>query len=55
MAQIPGGKHRETKNSAPEIDVMANAVRASPLHPRKQAECFGTMSEHHHHQASCAE
>jgi hypothetical protein len=48
MAQISGGKHREAKNSAPEIDVMANAARLPPMHPGKKVECFRDVSEHHH-------
>jgi hypothetical protein len=55
MTQIPGGKHREAKNSASEIHVMANAVRGSPMHPRKQVDHFEEVSEHYHHQASRTE
>jgi hypothetical protein len=39
------GKQRETKNSTPEIEVMTNAVWATPIHSREQVKCFGEMSE----------
>ena len=55
MAQIPGGKHGQTKNSTPEIDVMTDTVRRAPMHPRQQVEGLGEMSKHDHHQTSYAE
>jgi len=35
MRQISYWKQRETKNSAPEIEVMTNAMLVAPMHPRK--------------------
>jgi len=55
MKQISYGKQRETKNSTPEIEVMTNAMLQSPIHPRKQVECFGDMSEDDYHEARCAD
>jgi hypothetical protein len=55
MKQISYGKQRETKNSAPEIEVMTNALLEPPMHPRKQVKGFGDMSKNDHHQTSCAE
>jgi hypothetical protein len=55
MKQISYGKQRETKNSAPEIEVMTNAVWATPIHPREQAKCFREMNEHDYHKTSGAE
>jgi hypothetical protein len=55
MEQISCGKQSETKNSTPEIDVMANAMPESPMHPGKQVKRFEDMSKQDHHQASCTE
>ena len=55
MKQISYWKQRETKNSTPEIEVMTNAVWATPIHRREQVKCFGEMSEHDYHETSCAE
>jgi hypothetical protein len=55
MKQISLGKQRHTKNSTPEIEVMSNAMLPSPMHPRKQAECFAGMSKDDHHETRCAE
>src|SRR5437870_11511011 len=49
MKQISCGKQCESKNSTPEIDVMANAMLESPIHPREQMKSFGDMSENDHH------
>ena len=55
MGKISDGKQRETKKSTPEIYVMANALWAPPLHPRKQVKCLEDMRKDDHHQTSCAE
>jgi hypothetical protein len=55
MKQISYRKQCETKNSTPEIEVMTNAVGATPIHPREQVKCFGEMSEHDYHETPCAE
>jgi hypothetical protein len=55
MEQISYGKQYESENSTPEIEVVTNAVWATPLHRRKQVECFGEMSEHDYHETPCAE
>jgi hypothetical protein len=55
MEKISDGKQRETKNSTPEIDVVANALWEPPSHPRKQVECLGDMHKDDHHQTSRAD
>jgi hypothetical protein len=50
--QISEGKQCQTKKSTPEIEVMTNAVWATPIHRRKQMKCFGEMSEHDYHETS---
>jgi hypothetical protein len=52
MQKITQGKQRKTEYSTPEIGIMANAVRESPIHPWKQIERFGDMGEYDEHQAS---
>jgi hypothetical protein len=55
MTQISYGKQRKTKNSAPEIEIMTNALLEPPMHPRKQMKRFADMSKDDYHQTSCAE
>ena len=55
MKQISYGKQRETKNSTPQIEVVTDAMLRTPMHPRKQMECFADMSKNDHRQTSCAE
>ena len=55
VTQKSYGKQRETKNSTPEIEVMTNAIRETPMHPRKQIQCFGDVGKNDQHQTSCAE
>jgi hypothetical protein len=55
MKQISYREQRETKNSTPEIEVVANALFEPPMHPRKQLKCLGEMSKYDHHQTSRAE
>jgi len=55
MTQISRGKQCETKNSAPEIEIMTNALLEPPMHPRKQMKCFAEMSKDDYHETSCAE
>jgi hypothetical protein len=55
MQQISCWKQRDTKNGAPKIDVMANAVLAAPVHRRKQVKCFKDMSQDYYDQASRAD
>jgi hypothetical protein len=55
MKQISYGEQRETKNGAPQIEVMTNAMLVAPMHPRKQLECFGEMGKDDHYQTSSAE
>src|SRR6266496_6806969 len=55
VKQIPYGKQCETKNTTPEIEVMANAVFESPMQPGKQAKCFADMSKDDNHQRSRAD
>ncbi len=55
MKQVPNKKHRETKNSTPEVEVVTDAMIRSPLHPRKQMECFEDMRKDDHDQTSSAE
>jgi hypothetical protein len=49
MQQISYGKHRETENSAPEVEVVTNAILKPPIHPRKKAKSFGDKSKNDHH------
>jgi len=44
MQQISCWKQRDAKNGTPKIDVIANALLASPVHRRKQVKCFKDMS-----------
>jgi hypothetical protein len=55
MQQISCWKQRDTKNRAPKIDVMANAVLAAPVHRRKQVKCFKDMSEDYYNQTGRAD
>jgi hypothetical protein len=55
MKQISCREQRESKNSAPEIQVMSNAMLKPPMHPRKQVQRFGDMSKNYHHQTACAD
>jgi hypothetical protein len=41
-----------TKNSAPEIEVMTNAMLKPQRIPRKQVKCFGDMNKNDHDQTS---
>jgi hypothetical protein len=43
--RISCGKQYETKNSTPEIKVVSDAIRLTPLHPGKQVKCFKYMSK----------
>jgi len=54
MKQISQREQRETKNSTPKIEVMPNTMLIAPMYPRKQVKSFAEMSEHDHHQTSCA-
>jgi hypothetical protein len=49
------GKQKDTQNSAPEIEVMTNAVLEPPVHPRKKLKCFANVSKDNHNQTSCTE
>jgi len=55
MKQVPNRKQRETKNSTSEVEVVTDAMIRSPLHPRKQMECFENMRKDDHDQTSSAE
>src|SRR6266566_5683023 len=55
MKQVPNRKQRETKNSTSEVEVVTDAMIRSPLHPRKQMECFEDMRKDDHDQTSSAE
>ena len=55
MQQISCWKQRDTKNGAPKIDVMANAVLAAPVHRRKQVKCFKDISEDYYNQTGRAD
>jgi hypothetical protein len=55
MKQISCGKQRKTKNSAPEIKVMTNAMLGAPPHPRKQIKCFADMGKDNYNQTCGAE
>jgi len=55
MTQISYGKQGETKNGAPEIQIMTNALLEPPMHPGKQMKCFADMSKDDYHQTSGAE
>jgi len=43
------------KNSTSEVEVVTDAMIRSPLHPRKQMECFEDMRKDDHDQTSSAE
>ena len=45
MTQISYGKQCETKNSAPEIEIMTDTLLEPPMHPRKQMKGFADMSK----------
>jgi hypothetical protein len=34
---------------------VTDAMLRTPMHPRKQMECFADMSKNDHRQTSCAE
>jgi len=55
MEQISNRKQGETQNRTPEIDVMAEAMREPPVHPRKQLKDFRHMGSDDHEQAACAD
>jgi hypothetical protein len=55
MKQISYGKQRETKDSTVEIEIMANAMFATPMHPGKQVQRFADVSENDYHQARRAD
>jgi hypothetical protein len=55
MKQISYGKQRETKNSTPEIEVVANAILEPPMHPGKKLECLGHMTKHDNDQTTCTD
>jgi hypothetical protein len=44
MKQISYGERGETKDSTAEIEIMANAMFATPMHPGKQLQCFAEVS-----------
>jgi hypothetical protein len=48
MGQIPNRKQGETHDRTPEIDIMTEAMRKSPLHPRKQLESLRHMGNDDH-------
>src|SRR5260370_30254463 len=55
VKQVPNGKQGEAKNSAPEVEVVTDAMLRAPVHPRKQVKRFAEMGENDQHQTSCAE
>jgi hypothetical protein len=55
MKQISYGEQRETKDSTAEIEIMANAMFATPMYPGKQLQCFADVSEDDYHQARRAD
>ena len=55
MEQISNRKQGETQNRTPEIDVMTEAMRETPVHPRKQLKDFRHMGSDDHEQAACAD
>jgi hypothetical protein len=55
IAKISYRKQCQTKNGTPEIEIMTNAIRHSPIHPRKQIKHLGDMSQDDYHQTSCAD
>jgi hypothetical protein len=52
LKQIAHGKQRETKNSTPEVQVMADAMLKPPMHPRKQVNGFAEVRKNDHHKTS---
>ena len=55
MKQISYGKQGETKNGAPEIEIMTNAILKAPTHPGKQVDCLADMTKSDDKQTSCAD
>jgi hypothetical protein len=55
VKQISYGKQGETKNKAPKIEIMTDAMLEPSTHPRKHVKCFEDVTTDNQHQASCAE
>jgi hypothetical protein len=55
MEQVSYWKQCETKNSTPEIEVVANAMLEAPMHPGKQVNCLGHMTKYDNEQTSCTD
>jgi hypothetical protein len=55
VEQISYWKQRETKDNAPEIEIMTGAMLEPPTHPRKQVKRFGEVTKCNQHQTFCAE
>jgi hypothetical protein len=45
IKQIPQRKQCKTKDDAPQIEIMTDAIFQAPMHRRKQLECFADMSK----------
>ena len=52
--QISCWKQCEANNSAPQIDVMTDTMRDSPIHPREQLKRFANMGKRDHYKSRCA-
>jgi hypothetical protein len=47
-------KECDGSNSAAQIDVVANIVRAAPAHPGKRTECFEDVRQNYDDEGRCA-
>jgi hypothetical protein len=48
LKELPQGKQREAEDSAPEVQVMTDALLFSPMHPREQMKCLTDMCQDDH-------
>ena len=49
MTEITYREQHQAKHGTPEIEIMTNAIRQSPPHPRKQGSGFSDMDQHRQH------
>lgn len=55
MEQVSCGEQRETEACTAEIKVMTSAMRLSPMHARKEVNCFAKVGENDYNQTARAD
>jgi hypothetical protein len=50
LEQVSQREQRHPKSRTPQVEVVTNALLASPLHPTKQAKSFSEVSQDNHHE-----